>query len=686
MPAYTNWYFNNVAAPYTPPAWRGSWDLDGSVSIALDPIKFGGVTSFVDKAETSATNPFRVGVLRAVSRRLSAQTISGTVNMIVGVRESSFSADFYTRLHIYVVNTADGSVLGTLLTGYEESAGGGGVEWSASGPTGKALQAAQALTPVVVPDNTNYRLVVELGYIAYNAVVTSFVGRIAYGTRTGLQPLADLTAGFFPASSRSAFLTFSTPIEMASDVVSNLNPESAQVIGPTLPLLMNTSDLHESGFTYTGWFKYTPVSGPCEANVIGVWVTGVGSYDPVTLAYPQDFSFTATSGIETPFGFPVVFGNDYYLEVRPNTTSNPTPAVATIDIVAAPRNTSVTGGILVNNDTVALDFPATILSPTTGNVVQFLPQIPAGEAGDVLENGILFTNHTAGNVILLFDATLTLITSVAFDIGSSPAIRAQRTLNRFYVGQPSNPAVVKVYSSAGVELSSHTMTGNNSIDGIAANNAGTILYHARDVGNPIRRWDLVGNADLADLAAGIPDVNAGYDILVLKDGTILVSFVTEVTGEFIVRRYLDDGTLLNTYAIAATTVILTVTIPRLAYALDDPASFWVWFHLTAPNGGIARFQNIRISDGAVLSSVDSTLFIQGRYNGPLPLPADPDRFGVAMSCYFAILPMEVADCGGGGGGCPGLTGSPRTDGLPYGPPTVAPCGGLGILGSPRTGV
>ena len=194
--------------------------------------------------------------------------------------------------------------------------------------------------------------------------------------------------------------------------------------------------------------------------------------------------------------------------------------------------------------------------------------------------------------------------TVAFDIDFRPSIRAHHPTSTFFAGDASNPTVVKQISTAGAVLATHTLTGNNSIDGLAVSGDGTVIYHGRGVGNAVRRW--VGGTNGTNLAAAVGGYRNGYDIVVLDDDTILVSYFSESTGEFFVRRYNDGGTLLQTYAIETTSE--TDTPGRLAYDITDPEHFYTY---TMPAFESVRIQKIELSSGDVVLTRDNWRFDGG---------------------------------------------------------------------------
>ncbi len=222
MPGYTKFYVLNagtVAPQFDFTPWSaGSWLTGGNFSVLMDGAKFGSQNNQATRAETSATNPYDLGVIRAVSRKLLAQSISGTVDIVLGVSEANLAADFFTRLHLYVYNATDDVVLGTLVS-YAESAGAGDTEWTTTS-TGVAFTSAQTLAGVTVPsDGKDYYLVAELGVRGYNSSTGTHTARMRFGAMDStLTPVADLTAGSTSTSTLAGFLQFSNPITVEASI------------------------------------------------------------------------------------------------------------------------------------------------------------------------------------------------------------------------------------------------------------------------------------------------------------------------------------------------------------------------------------------------------------------------------------------------------------------------------------
>jgi len=149
----------------------------------------------------------------------------------------------------------------------------------------------------------------------------------------------------------------------------------------------------------------------------------------------------------------------------------------------------------------------------------------------------------------------------------------------------------------------------------------------------------------------------GDDLLVLGDGSVVVFYGD--TGPTIgyAKRYSAAGALLNTYPIS---VVFTPLQPgtRLAFAPDDPVSFWIWTHQN-PIFGFGKLFNIRASDGVVLNTVNIREFQVGQWLGAFNVN-NTQIYGASVSCAFWVLPSIVV---------PGVPGCPPTN---LGPRSVNP--------------
>src|ERR1044072_6240513 len=201
MSSFTKFYLANRAPAFTPTNFRGTWnDTGGQFTGALEVEKDdGGNISGTSRNETSATNPFDVLLYRGVSGPLEAQTISGTLDVVLGVFEGITSGSICYKLHLYVTVGDSDTVRGTLLSNYAETTSN---EWTVDTTffdgrnlPGRALSSAQTLSSLAV--TAGDRLVLEIGYTALNSTTAAKNGAIHFGTKisTDTRIADDLTTG-----------------------------------------------------------------------------------------------------------------------------------------------------------------------------------------------------------------------------------------------------------------------------------------------------------------------------------------------------------------------------------------------------------------------------------------------------------------------------------------------------------
>lgn len=397
----------------------------------------------------------------------------------------------------------------------------------------------------------------------------------------------------------------------------------------TLPASVS-QNVHDAGTTYTVWYKYTALSTELEIGIFGFGDLSV--YKPKLTIYSDAGSTVLLnlSSIENkPVQFPTVSGTTYHFEFVTN-SGNPTPAVLLIEAETASIAIIPAGSILVNDDTDG--FPAVILSSSDASVLNFIAPFVPGEGGDILRNGISCFFDFADTELQFYNSAFDKILTVS---GGSEVIRTCHGVNRFYVATGASPVTVKTYDDAGLVDSTFSLTAIGAVRCIAALNDETILYYSLSAsGSPIAKWDLVAGSALTQLAAG----DSGYfivDILVLANNTIIALFHHNVTGDLNVKRYNVGGTLLNTYALGVST-LPSGTFSRLAYAIDDPNSFWVMSHDDSATLGITRFRNIKASDGTILTNISSNEYETGIWNSSV-IAAPGSRFGNSFSCPFVII-------------------------------------------------
>ncbi len=405
-----------------------------------------------------------------------------------------------------------------------------------------------------------------------------------------------------------------------------------------------------AGTTYTVWYKYTFLND----TVLGVWGLGSGSYIATCDVYGPNSSIihaNPTSADNVPLQFQGFVGEEYFFKFTPN-GGNPTPANLELSVELPPEEVWPTGALLVPNDTEGN--PGTILDPTTGEVLRMLPSdpgFPIGEQGDSFldDPGVYLTEtpEFGGQEIILLDADFVEImhfTPLGTD-GQQPYIRANKTLNLFYVlsaNASDNWILQSVTRDGTVSAALTTITVGQSdtfMNGFAVANDGNIVYVEKDepAGSPtntvIKRWDIDAGAFIANLAGSIGDHYFGGDILVLEDDNVVVLYRKAGSGGSVILKVYDiTGATVLTVDLGA---IHTGTgFTHLAYALDSPTSFWAWVH--PEPFGQSRFINVRISDGVFLQDFTIPEYIAGVWSDPsTPDPTSP-RFGPTESCPFFL--------------------------------------------------
>lgn len=462
-----------------------------------------------------------------------------------------------------------------------------------------------------------------------------------------------------------------------------------------------TQNVNHGGVTYPVWYKWrAPVNGELSFFAFGYPADmDPDVYRPRILALQGDDPNNLDDTIISTFGIvpqnrsiqlPVIAGTTYYFNILVGATSsgNPTPALLKITAELFEQKAAPIGSIIVNDDTTG--FPCVVISGDDGEVLQFHPDIVAGESGDVLDNGVIALYGDTEQEIRIYSPDLgttiaTLTGKKVFTLGGG--IRTCQATQRWWA--VSRRAVgdwfAQFITAEGTVGPEHDLTDVPDIDTIAVSNDETILYHSFNSDLSItpdevtiRRWDLVNGEALSPLAGPGFEGYRVFDILVLADDTIVALYTrrAHLPLDVFARRYAPNGDVLNTYEFGGDFQFSSGTPPRLAFAQDDPASFWVWLHpfSDAPRGGVggwSRFQEIRAADGVILRTVEQIEYEFGMCRGDSN-DDDPPRFGISKSCPFII--SRVAS----GPEPP----PPPTPPTPGGPPTntpFTPYGGTPIL-------
>jgi hypothetical protein len=408
-----------------------------------------------------------------------------------------------------------------------------------------------------------------------------------------------------------------------------INIDAAHAIEITsFPYDYTQTDINEAGVNYTVYYKFT---APVGARVMGAWGYGghVGSgYRPTIYVEPNADIWVQSQN--KPIQFPVVPGTEYILSFTKN-VDTAGPESLRVQVEVAPLNNIAAGNILVPDDTYG--FPLGILDHEHDyTVINFVKPFAAGEYGDILVGGVIAHDEYYDSLIRIYDNNFAEIATLDYPTNySNYYIRRCTGGNKFYAAfkRAAQPTIIKTILPTGTYgPTTWTLTGNNNAGYCAASEDESILYFA-DIGSTnsaIKRWDLVNNVALPDLVAHIAD-SAVLDIIVLTDDTIVVLYHGPVAVGGFAKRYAADGTLLNTYNFGPYTTIA----PHMAYALDNPDSFWIWMH----TNGISSFLNVQASDGTILTT-RLHLEFEGGQMWAAETATPLSRFGNSWSCPFFI--------------------------------------------------
>lgn len=409
------------------------------------------------------------------------------------------------------------------------------------------------------------------------------------------------------------------------------NTSAGTAINMVLPYSTVQTGIHDAGTTYSVFYKTTATT----TGLLSVFGFGdLVTYQPkvsVLVGIGATPYLITLADANKAIQVPVTAGTTYWFEFTPN-AGNPTPATLTLTARMLVEQTAPAGSIVVNDDTEG--FPAIVID-TAGNIVKSLQGIVAGEAGDVLDNGIVALADGWNDAIALYDSNWNLIaTSPSIVMASLMGVlRTCQGTQRFWFTYVEGGArKARSIDSAGTLGTAHTLTAIANVQASAASNDETILYHCASGTNAaIRRWDLVNDVALSNLVAGIASYQTA-DILVLSDSTIIVSYIkTSATFDVKVLAYDSSGATLQTYNFGSTQTFPGGTFPRLAYG-QDATSFWIWTH---PTTGASKFEEVKVSDGSILTTVTTTEFEGGIYQKSVT--ATPAAyFGNSFSCPFLI--------------------------------------------------
>ena len=657
----SNMYVTGIAAPYIPATFRGSWDkTSGASTRCLDLYKIGSwidVGGNISNSDTNATNPYRVCIGRFISRKLAAQTIDGTLDMVLGLIETNAAANFYTKIYAFVTQGDSDSVRGVLLD-YVESAAGGATEWPTT-QQGVALKAAQTLSSVVC--SAGDRIVIEFGFSAENAVTTSYTGRVRTGTWsfTALAALPDLTVGSTSTSTQAGYFNFSDTITYDASEPTNVNPELATDITTT----PHNGTYNPVNRVIPLWFKRTAVSGDNGALAAFAGVSAAGVYAPeITIfsyissvwdLYGGGLYLEVNAKVATML---VTTGATYYWNVTDDTVGAATATNLEFRVrsgPALPSTSDMVDDFLISSDGDDV-YPAAVVDKDDGTI-RYVTQLVASENGAVNDNGIICLDDKESSTrVALYNPNFTLITYVTGIKGVlSPAPVATDGTYFYIAGYFPADLVYKIFKvdSTGTILYTKVTTIDASprqIQSIAVNSDASILYYSKYdlsgggtfVDEPLKRWDLTNNVALSDLVAEEAGVSFQDLLCQLSSGDIITHANNSAGTSMSVRRYNSSGVLQTTYTVS-TTLPATAGVDHLA--LDrGQTHFWVWFQTDA--SGRNQFRKYLISSGALISTISDTYsWAEGKSEDSTAAGSAPTYyFGPEDSCPFLVLDAPAA--------------------------------------------
>lgn len=667
-----NWYIggngNGTTAPYAPATFKGSWDLEPTATDRLlSPYQI-GVNTTATRAETSATAPFAVCVVRGVSPPLAAGTSAGTIDIILGLTESNAAADFYTKIYAYITQ-GDSDLVRGVIVDWTESSGGGATEWPTTS-TGTGLQSAQAVGVVAIQEGD--RLVVELGYSSENTSTTSRTGTIRIGSRTGSNTWtlqADLTVSSTSTSTLAGFVQLSDDLTLSATVPANLTPETATDMA-ALPY--NSGNVSVQSATYALWWKRT--GDGSENGYLGTFagVDGaVGNYIPqvqVREADGSDFPVVGT-GYNADFQayqIPIAAAGVVYLEVYSTVLTNPPGRDLVVSAIGAPTVPADNADDYFITD----DFRdahgqlfAVLIDKASGAITGLVPDIVLSENGVVADNGVfVLSDKEVGspteNQPVIYDTDFSLIAAVTGatlpqSSGGEGQVPVATDGTNFYCAQAQSglgPGIlVSKFDQTGAVLDQWTLpvpAGWTKPYWIAVSRDGAVLYYSTEdaTGEPIKRWDLTLDAAMADFLTA-PAGTVIRDLYILRDGTLIFIVLAATLADSEVRRYTAVGVLSNTYTFADPYSAPTgsAELHHIAPAQDDPDHFAVWFQQENALSSSYRdyvFLRVTTATGATsnILAQDTVLDIEDALLVPEP---DEDvsatYFGAAKSCPLMAL-------------------------------------------------
>lgn len=422
-----------------------------------------------------------------------------------------------------------------------------------------------------------------------------------------------------------------------------------------------TQDVADQLSTLELWYRYV--------GVLGDRMLGVVPYADISGDYlPKLYIYTGTASSLTIFkvngaqqraaSIPIEEGVQYFFKVTQGGATSPLGDSLTFRAERAANGVAPAESILAAEENVLMRTP--VLSSTTDNTALYFIQdieFPTAAIGTTLPTGQMIMDGTPdGDLVTIYNGSLTRIyQEVPSYFAFGPSAYTSDADSTFYLlysisGPAGTDRQVRTLTATGGETSdTWTLPDSYQIQSFAPSRDGTIMYYAQSAftgTQPVKRFDLAGNAPLSDLAAHVANYVITTDMLVLEDGSIVVSYRRLAVPHAFVRRYSAAGATLNTYDFG------TDQIDHMALSYATPTAFWVWIH-TDPVGGIndytrTIYRKINAADGATIVEAQYDMFTNGpsEVNYDTAGYTDADDvpiFGPAPSCTFFVLVSATSE-------------------------------------------
>ena len=157
----TRFYLVNGLVVSPPTTVRGDWEITSSVqTLPLSLVKSGGVIAVKIVSEGTGAVPNDVMMLRLVSPKLAAQTITTDFNVTLGAKTTHDLSRYYWHIHAYVTVGDTDVVRGTLSNNYKENITN---FWPITPLTSQLVLNVPFSTLAIQAGD---RIVIEIGYIS----------------------------------------------------------------------------------------------------------------------------------------------------------------------------------------------------------------------------------------------------------------------------------------------------------------------------------------------------------------------------------------------------------------------------------------------------------------------------------------------------------------------------------------